>query len=179
MHFSQAWLAEPEEGFRPGIARISWCRGELHLEVELIDDEVSTTATAHQQRLWEQGDVVELFLQCVGESGYHEYQIAPNSLTLALYYPDLSCVAAVRSGARRMEEFLTTLPTTAEALRTPQGWNARLSIPVHAVPGDRLRVSCSRYDAGTGRSPIISSTSPHPLRDFHRSQDWTDLLFSP
>ena len=176
LHFSQAWLSETEPGFRPGLALITWNRGELHLKAELIDDEVITTATAPRQRLWELGDVVELFFQRAGESGYYEYQIAPNGLTLALHYPDPSGVAAVRSGARQMEEFLTALPRAAGTLGTSQGWNASLSIPLHAFPGDRIRVSCSRYDAGIGRAPIISSTSPHPVRDFHRPQDWRELV---
>ena len=178
MHFSQAWLAEQEQGFRPGIALISWSQGELHLKVDLIDDEVMTTATAHQQRLWEQGDVVEFFVQRVGKPDYHEYHLAPNGLTLALHFPDSSCVASVRSGGRRMEEFLTVLPRRAEVLKTLQGWNASFSIPLDGASGDRILVSCSRYDAGTGRNPILSSTSPHTVCDFHRTQDWRELQFT-
>jgi hypothetical protein len=37
-------------------------------------------------------------------------------------------------------------------------------------------VSCCRYDAGAERPPVISSTSPHPVRDFHRPQDWREFI---
>jgi hypothetical protein len=152
----------------------------LNLTVDLIDEEVITTATANQQRLWEHGDVVELFVQRIGESGYREYQVSPNGFTLALSYPDLSGVAAVRSGERQIDEFFSEdssdAPFMAQAELTATGWLARFSIPLAGGSGERIRVSCCRYDAGTGGVPIISSTSPHPVRDFHRPQDWREMI---
>ena len=176
--FAQSWLAALEPDFRPGKGQITWNDGKLHLLAELIDEEVFTTATENQQRLWEKGDVVEFFVQMPGQSGYYEYQIAPNGLTLALFYPDLSGVTAIRSGTKSLDDFLTQTPPTAHAWKTDQGWNASITLPLPAAPGSRLRVSCGRYDAGTGRSPIISSTSPHPVRDFHRPQDWLEIPIS-
>lgn len=172
----QSWLTEPEAAFLPGRAEISWTKGKLHLRADLIAEEVITTATAHGQRLWEHGDVIELFVQRVGEKGYHEYQVSPNGFTLALRYPDISCVASVRSGERRMEEFLTGEIPKSEVSLTEEGWGVSLSIPLPASPGERFRLSCCRYDAGTGRPPVISSTSPHPVRDFHRPQDWREFV---
>ncbi len=172
----QSWLPQQEEGFRPGIATFSWSDGKLHLKAELIDDTVNTTATAHGQKLWEHGDVVELFIQKEGESGYREYQVAPNGYTLALRYPDVSCVASVRNGERRMEEFLSQEIPAAQITMTPDGWRVLLSVPLAASPGERFLVSCCRYDACEGRKPVISSTSPHPVRDFHRPQDWREFI---
>lgn len=174
--FSQSWLPEEEMDFRPGRANFSWSQGHLSLEADLIDEEVSSIATAHQQRLWEQGDVIELFFQREGKDDYYEYQIAPNGFTLALHYPDLSQVMAVRRGERPLEEFFSRELIEAEAEMTPKGWKARLSVPLDAKEGDQMRVSCSRYDYGTGRAPILSSTSPHPIRDFHRPQDWRKMI---
>lgn len=136
-----------------------------------------TTATANQQRLWEHGDVCELFVQRSSEIGYEEYQVSPNGFTLALKYPDLLGVAAVRSGEQPIDEFFLqdlSIVTTAEFTET--GWTACFSIPLIGAAGDRIRVSCCRYDAGAGSSPILSSTSPHPVRDFHRPQDWRELI---
>lgn len=176
----QTWLSTPESGFLPGTANFTWKGGMLNLKVDLIDEEVITTATAKQQRLWEHGDVVELFVQRDGEPGYREYQVAPNGFTLALSYPDLTGVAAVRKGERMIDEFFlddisdTSFKASGELTET--GWVVRFSIPLAGVPGERIRVSCCRYDAGTGRAPIISSTSPHPVRDFHRPQDWREMI---
>ncbi len=174
--FSQSWLAEQEPLFRPGTAQFSWSRGSLHLLADLVDDEVFSTATAHQQRLWEHGDVIELFFQHEGNNDYFEYQIAPNGFTLALHYPALSSVMEMRRGERLLEEFLSELPTESGAILTELGWQAKLSIPLEGRAGDTIRVSCSRYDYGTGRLPVLSSTSPHPVRDFHRPQDWRNMV---
>ncbi len=174
--FTQSWLPKQETDFRPGSVLMRLTHEELRLHAELIDDEVITTATANQQRLWELGDVLELFVQRVGENGYTEYQIAPNGLTLTLYYPDLSCVAAVRSGIRQFEEFLTDAPLQAQASKTARGWTISLSIPVKTHFGDRLRVHCGRYDYGRNRHPIISSTSLLTACDFHRPQAWREIM---
>ena len=174
--FTQAWLPEPEPEFRPGTARISWNNGHLNLLAEMVDDEVMTTTTANQQRLWEMGDVVELFFQQVGESGYHEHQITPNGFTLSLFYPDILSIAEVRGGRRCLEEFLSESPLRAIAAKNSEGWRAELCVGLPGNPGDQILVSCCRYDYGSGRSPIISSISPHPVRDFHRPQDWREMV---
>ena len=172
----QAWLPTPELGFLPGTACFAWKDGKLELTVDLTDQDVITSATASNQRLWELGDVVELFVQRVGESAYREYQVTPNGFTLALSYPDSSGVAAVRSGARQIDEFFSDAAFMAQGELTAKGWRAHFSIPLVGSLGDRIRVSCCRYDAGTERSPIISSTSHHPVRDFHRPQDWREMI---
>ena len=172
----QSWLPEPEPGFRPGQAKLRWSDGQLHLRGDFTGGGAGTDATAHGERLWERGDVAELFLQREGSDGYREYQVAPNGCTLALHYPDTACVAAVRSGARSLEEFLTGEIPKAEVSVTRDGWTLSLSVPLKAAPGEIFRVSCCRYDHGGGGKPVISSTSPHPVRDFHRPGDWREFV---
>ena len=173
---TQSWLPKPEAGFLPGTATFLWDHGMLRLQADLVDEEVITTATAHGQKLWEHGDVVELFIQKEGESGYREYQVAPNGFTLSLHYPAITCVTAVRNGERRMEEFLTKEIPAAEVSKTDHGWGVSLSVPLPSTPGEKFRVSCCRYDHTPGGAPVISSTSPHPVRDFHRPQDWREFI---
>jgi len=173
---TQSWLSEQETAFRPGTARFSWANNQLHLLADLVDEEITSSATGHQQRLWELGDVVELFVKHEGNSDYDEYQIAPNGFTLALHYPDLSCVEAVRRGEKNLGYFFTDLPLVSESTKTEQGWQAKLSVPLKANAGDTIRVSCCRYDYRAERAPILSSTSPHPVRDFHRPQDWREII---
>ncbi len=170
--FTQSWLPEPEIGFHAGSVEIVWNDGVLLFQAELQQPLVSTRATAHQQRLWELGDVVEFFVQKTGDSGYHEYQIAPNGMMLALHYPDSKSVVSVRNGERRMEEYLSPLPIGNAAL-THSGWSASLIIP---VAGHRMRLNCGRYDYSMGPSAIISSTSHLTQRDFHRQQDWREIV---
>jgi hypothetical protein len=175
--FSQSWLPENEPAFHPGVVHIELGDGILRFQADLNQPKVGTSAIAHQQRLWELGDVVELFVQKVGATDYYEYQIAPNGFTLALHYPDQAAVAAVRRGERKMEEYLSAAPlSSAHASETSTGWNASITFPVMGQPEDLFRVSCGRYEYGTGVIPIISSTSPHPVRDFHRPQEWQEMM---
>ena len=172
----QSWLPEQEGDFHPGTATFSWKDGRLILEADFIDDEAGSSATANQQKMWEHGDVIELFFQREGNIDYHEYQISPNGFTLALHYPDYAAAVAVRKGERQLEEFFIPPPLEAKAQRTKEGWCGRLVVPLEGAPGDRIRVSCSRYDYGTGRAPILSSTSVHKAREFHRSSEWQEFI---
>ena len=173
---TQFWLPAFEPGFQPGQAKFLWKDGILEVSADLNDSHVHTTATSHGQRLWEHGDVAELFIQRIGDESYCEYQLSPNGFTLALAYPDLTCVAAVRSGERQIDEFFSEDSFVARAELTVTGWRARFSIPLEGAPGKRIRVSCCRYDVAEGRPPIISSTSPHRVRDFHRPQEWREFV---
>jgi hypothetical protein len=177
-HFSQAWLPEPEPGFRPGSARIDWDATSVRIIADLASDKAGSGASADGERLWELGDVLEVFIGDA-DGGYREYQIAPNGFMLSLRYPDLSCVGGVRGGSRRLGEFFTERPLEAGATVTPEGWHAMLVIP-RPLPATTqgkgcFRLSCCRYDYGTGGPPVLSSTSPHPVRDFHRPQDWREI----
>lgn len=120
--------------------------------------------------------MAELFVQKVGEESYREYQAAPNGFTLALHYPDLSGVAAVRSGAKNPEDFLTGEIPHVTITTGTNGWIISMEVPLQASPGDCFRVSCCRYDYPAEGVPVISSTSPHPVRDFHRPWDWREFV---
>jgi hypothetical protein len=172
----QSWLPAPEPGFLPGMARFSWANGVLRVKVEFTGHTPKSRATVHGQCLWELGDVAELFVQKVGEESYREYQASPNGFTLALHYPDLTGVAEVRSGSRTMADFLTGEIPSVESTTTPEGWSVSLEIPLPASTGERFRVSCCRYAYPNKGSAIISSTSLHPVRDFHRPQDWAEFV---
>lgn len=172
--FFQAWLPEPEQKFHPATAEISFGGSVMILSATMTQQSVTTHATTHQQRLWELGDVVELFIQRVGCEDYYEYQIAPNSLMLALHYPDREAVAAVRNGRQSIEEYLCPFPEGTATI-TPTGWVASLSIPIGV---GQHRINCGRYDYSLGKAPIVSSIAPLTKRDFHEVENWP-LIESP
>ena len=170
--FSQPWLPEPEPRFHAGSVEITRHTGSLHLNAELSQHRIGTKATSHQQRLWELGDVLELFVQRIGAQDYYEYQIAPNGMMLSLHYPDQEAVSAVRNGERGMEEFLCDLPLEGKTIVTPDGWSASLSVP---ASGEQFRMNCGRYDYSFGFAPVVSSTAPLTKRDFHRLDEWLHI----
>jgi hypothetical protein len=64
-------------------------------------------------------------------------------------------------------------------------WYAYVEIPAGglneqalSLQGCQWRFSFSRYDYTRGVvGPVISSTSPHAVADFHRQQEWGKLKF--
>jgi hypothetical protein len=56
-------------------------------------------------------------------------------------------------------------------------WHVRMQIPLPALnfPNlTHLMLSFGRYDyLSDGNPPVISSTSPHTICNFHRTEEWT------
>ena len=178
----QGWLAKPEPDFAPMLVRSGWQTGELFVFAELADADIFTRATAHHQRLWELGDVFEIFLRLAGQESYLELQVAPNNRRLQVRYPNPAAVARARK-LGSAEEFIVRGKTFRSRvwLRAKESkWFVLAQIPARAAygkaplrPGLEWRFSFSRYDYTRGRmAPVISSTSPHPKADFHRQQEW-------
>jgi len=178
----QGWLAKPEPDFAPMTVRSGWQAKGLFVFVELTDADISTRATAHHQRLWELGDVFEIFLGLAGQESYLELQVAPNNRRLQLRYPNPEAVARARK-LGSAEEFVVRGKTFRSRvwLRAKVAkWFVLAQIPARAAcgqarlrPGLEWRFSFSRYDYTRGRmAPVISSTSPHAKADFHCQQEW-------
>ena len=94
----QAWLAGPEPDFTPAVVRAGWRGNSLLVFAELEDADIFTRATAHNQRMWELGDVLEIFLSAENSAGYVEFHVTPNNLRLQLRFPN---PAAVRRGRKK------------------------------------------------------------------------------
>src|SRR4051812_47158826 len=82
----QSWRNNPEEGFMPATVRAGWRNDTLLLLAELQDNDIFTTAKNPNERLWELGDTLEIFLRPVEQSAYVEFHIAPNNLRLQLRF---------------------------------------------------------------------------------------------
>jgi hypothetical protein len=181
----QAWLSKPEKDFTPGMVRVGWRGNSLLIFAELEDADIFTRATADNQRMWELGDTFEIFLQPAGSPGYKEFHVTPNNLHLQLSFSDSQAASSARA-KNSFDEFL--LRGDIFRSRTwveTRNWFIYAEIPAVAVcgmdqplAGTQWRFSFSRYDYVRGRSePIISSTSPHAVPDFHRQQEWGTLRF--
>jgi len=183
----QAWRSEPEPAFAPGVVRTGWRDRSLFVFAELTDFDIFTNATGHNQRLWEIGDAFEVFLCPAGQEAYAEFQVAPNNLQLQLHFPD----AGWRGRVSKEDAVLKALmPPHSFRSRTwveagARQWCVLAEIPsasvceeARPIEGDLWRFSFSRYDHTRGsQSPVISSTSPHPVPAFHRQQEWGLIRF--
>jgi hypothetical protein len=165
----QPWRDGVEAGFRPTVVR-AWCRGgALVVEAEMVDEEVFNDATAHNQRTWELGDVFEIFVRREDEERYAEVHVTPDNLRLHLRFEDFGHLQRIADPA---EVAADPDAVASSAERTPDGWRARATIPLDLRAGERIRVSFCRYDAGRGREPVLSTSSPHPVVAFHRPWEW-------
>lgn len=184
---SQAWLADLEPDFMPATVRAGRHGNSLLVFAELHDVDIFSRATAHNQRMWELGDVLEIFLQPENSESYVEFHVTPGNWHLQLEIPDAAALQRARAENRFDDLLLSDGVFSSQVWTLPKTkkWFVLAEIPVAVICGARLplegarwRFSFSRYDYIRGRcEPVISSTSPHSQPDFHRRDEWGTLLF--
>lgn len=183
----QSWRTELEADFAPATVRTGWRDESLLVFAELEDADIFTSATQPNERLWELGDALEIFLRPAGQQAYSEFQVAPNNQRLQLRYASADALARARKSNSLAEALV---PGPAFQSRTwvlpgTRAWQALVEIPVASVldhldslPGSQWHFSFCRYDYTRGRiEPVISSTSALAQPDFHRLAEWGTLNF--
>lgn len=173
----QAWLEAPEADFLAAEIRVGWTPTSLLVRADLPDRDIFTQATESNQRMWELGDVFEIFLQAADRSDYVELHVTPPNLRLQLHFQSAGKPAThLDDGA-----FASRVKIDSENQR----WTVHAEIPARLVSGrdsihaeESWHFSFSRYDASRdGRPPVLSSTSPHQALNFHRIHEWGNLIF--
>ena len=166
----QFWNPVPEPELRPTKTLVWWRDNSLFVEAELTDDDVFNTATAHNQRTWETGDVFEIFARREDSTEYVEVHVTPGNIKLHLKFLDFDQTNRIES----IDEVAADpgeIESSAEI--TPTGWKASARVPLPASPGELVRVSLCRYDASRGSEKLVlSSTSPHTELRFHQPCEW-------
>ena len=184
----QAWRAAVEPGFAPGHVRTGWREDSLRQFAELTDHDIFSNATAVNQRMWELGDTLEVFLRPPGQAEYVEFHVTPNNQRLQLRIANTEALRRAQA-ANVFDEFLlpgNVFHSVTWVQPGNQKWFVYAAIPAIAVcgharltAGSRWSFSFSRYDyTRGGGEPVISSTSPHAVADFHRQQEWGVLNFT-
>lgn len=183
----QAWLPAPEPDFTPATVRVGWRGHSLLVFAELADADIFSRATAPNQRMWELGDVLEIFLAPENSASYAEFHVTPNNFRLQLRFPDTATLRRAQAENRFDHLLLPDGVFHSRAWAQPENnkWYAFAEIPAAVVggadqplAGKKWRFSFSRYDYIRGRrQPIFSSTSPHTQPDFHRREEWGTLIF--
>ncbi len=140
------------------------------------DHDVFHDAQEDNARMWELGDVFEVFFRERGQAGYDEVHLTPTNRRMHLRFPSLHTINLVRVGDDHHNRyFVPTDGLITEATVTGEGWRAIVGIPRKNSVGDVLTMSICRYDAHPDRSPTFSSTTPHKTADFHRAGDWLEF----
>jgi hypothetical protein len=173
----QGWLDTPEPDFLPAEIRVGWTPSRLIVLAEIPDRDIFTKATGSNQRMWELGDVFEIFLQAVDRSDYVELHVTPPNLRLQYQIESPGKPATVLSDG--------VFSSRVKIDTSNQKWTVYAEVPSTLVTGrDQIATgeawlfSFSRYDASRdGRPPILSSTSPHQAINFHCIHEWGKIAF--
>lgn len=179
LSLGQPWNAKVEPGFRPAEVQVRWDRDALIVQADLRDDDLRTLATGDNQRMWQLGDVFEMFIQVEGRRDYAELHVTPGGHRLHMKYPDVGGKMASGRVLAYEEMLVSPVGFTATAARTPDGWRVDARVPARVLgldefqSGQELRLSFSRYDASAEGDPVLSTTAAHPIVAFHRPDEWT------
>ena len=183
----QSWRTEPEPDFAPGTVWTGWRNNILMMFAELEDADISTRASHPNERLWELGDTLEIFLRPRSQPAYVELQIAPNNQRLQLNFADEHALDWSRKSGSLENALVRDITFASHTWVQPENrqWYVLAQIPISVVcnysgllTGSIWHFSCCRYDYTRGRSePVISSTSAFSRPDFHRRSEWGTMQF--
>ena len=183
----QAWREEAEADFVPAMVRTGWRGASLLVFAELTDVDIFNSATELNQLIWQLGDCLEIFLQPPGQAAYSEFHISPENQRLQFRFADAQALERVRSTG-----VFKPCMVEGEAFRSRtwvrpelRQWFVYAEIPATSVcdapeplANSSWNFSFSRYDYTRGRKePVISSTSPHQMPNFHRRHEWGVINF--
>ena len=180
--FGQAWRSPPEPAFQPATAWLAATPDAFHVWATLSDAHPRTNARETHARLWDLGDVFEIFLQRIGDEAYHEFHVAPNGRLLQLRFPrgDWPRTGDIAPYIRRdalIDAHVQLNPTAGT-------WHVRAAIPFRALTSDPARgsswrVCFARYDYDDAGVPCCSASAPLTQLDFHRRHEWTTISLPP
>jgi hypothetical protein len=191
LDMTQVWQAQADREFRPCRVHVGWQPEALAIYAELHDRDIFNPVVTFNEPAYNRGDVFEVFLRPLPQPAYYELHVNPNNQKLQLRFPSQDMVKRMRELTPpgtdphdlvkvREEIFHSQVRIEAEN----QLWRVFVRIPWANVveegspfgPGSQFLLSLSRYDYSRGRSaPILSSTSPHQQRNFHRQEEWALL----
>ncbi len=173
--YGQNWLPQLQPGFAPGRVSIGVRKDELIIRAELRDTHVMTDIFPFNYPAFVKCDTFEVFLGPAGEKFYYELHVTPSNSVLQLRFDGVS------SRANLTDHVVSERLFFSETSITPGGWNVFARIPLEPlISGTHSEwdLSFGRYDYVPGQSvPVISSTSPHTVCDFHRRGEWRSVSF--
>ncbi len=184
----QGWLPKEEESFAPAEVAIGWRNGSLLVFAELTDRDVFTRATKPNQKMWELGDVFEMFLSVKGQPAYFEFHVTPNNQWLQLRFADSTVVDQLRKGVGDFSSCLIKKKVFRSAVwrrSREEKWFVYAEIPAKVICESKAarkhgvwEFSFSRYDyTRRPKRRVISSTSPHKKPNFHARKEWNVMKF--
>lgn len=119
---------------------------------------------------FQQCDAFEIFIGPADERAYYEFHVTPSNSVLQLFFEGTE-------DRKSLDERMVAEPLFSSGTSvTPTGWHVDVRLPLEGLfPGyhPEWLLSFGRYDYSPGHpGPVISSTSPHTICNFHRKDEW-------
>lgn len=174
--FGQHWNAQAEAEFAPGRVSLGRRDSDLLVFADLEDRHVMADEFPLNHPAFLTCDAFEIFLGSMADTFYHEFHITPSNSLLQLRFDT--------AGTRRdLKDHAVEAPLfSSRTWSTGNGWRVLARIPLVPLTGSidaPLRLSFGRYDHTPGlASPVLSSTSPHKITNFHRLEEWRTVNFA-
>ena len=174
--YDQPWLPQIEPSFAPGRVTFDFHGSELVIRAELSDAHPMQDAFPFNFPAFMQCDAFEIFLGPADEKAYYELHVTPSNSVLQLYFDGTDA-------KKTLEERMVAKPLfTSTTSITRDGWRVFARIPL----GDLFPTAHSEWLLSFGRydyspdwpQPVISSTSPHAVCNFHRKEEWRRVRLS-
>jgi hypothetical protein len=171
------------------VARLLWDDRYLYFAADMEDHDLYATVKERNGMTW-YDDVFELFFKPSPKSrAYYEFQVNALNTPLELFFPSRGAGGYKRfaTGPKLGLESAVKLSGTLNNWEDrDKGWTVEGRIPWSAFKptggrpkaGDRWKFALCRYDySATLEAPELSSTAPLTQSDFHRYEDYGELVF--
>jgi len=171
--YNQHWLTAADRAFAPGTVKLGRSEDRLVIFADLHGTQINTKSFPFNFPAFQENDVFEIFLHGIGSTVYYEFHITPSNSVMQLRFP-LERPEDDPFEPYRVSECLLNSRTRIGA----KGWQVAVILPLPPLSNSLLfpenwALSFGRYDYPEGNSkPVISSTSPHTIRQFHRRMEW-------
>jgi hypothetical protein len=173
--FGQHWNKIPEPRFQPGFVEFTQTDSDLLIEASLQDHAMNLSRYPLNYPAFLECDAFEAFLGAEGAGHYYEFHVTPSNSILQLRFE----IGGERGDL--VNHLVQEKLFSSHVLLQDSSWNVELCVPLSALgfpPSPCLRLSFGRYDySADGGQPVISSTSPHQVCNFHRIEEWQVVDF--
>jgi hypothetical protein len=185
--FSPYWLGRTAKTATK--ARLLWDKDNLYFAAEMEDEDLYADVKEYNGMVWT-NDVFELFFKPSPKKlAYYEFQVNPLNTHLEMFLPSRGAGGYQRFGPMPplgMKSAVKLDGTLNKWQDRDKGWTVEGYIPWSGFAqtggqpkvGDRWRFALCRYDYSVAfEQPELSSTAPLTRPDFHRYEDYGELIF--
>ncbi len=181
LQFQQAWKTGLESDFMPGEVRMGWAPEGFVIEAVLSDREIFNPVTVFNEPAFLKGDVFEMFFKPAGLDPYYEFHVNPNNQLFQYRLPSREVFYQQRE-LGICSEWLIKEPVVESEVKIDREkgeWRVSVHIQVEKLglaplkASDVWEFSFCRYDyTQNSKTPVLSSTSPLKIEDFHDQSCW-------